>query len=254
MIYLSLALCHRASSQFFNITDGVWEDEYSKGKWDYISNVAIERARNSLISTFIETYGGADSISSKLHSKRKKDSAFFETKPLKVLDVGCGEGILLDFIRKDRPIQYVGVDISAKAIEIANSKRAKSSSTDDEMYFIQSSAYSFKPEERRFKDMKIENELHIPIKYDVIVFNEVLYYLRHKEIMKLYRSFLEPHGVVIISTFFKSNVNTIKDVIFADAKAEFKRTIDDFTLHGQTHKNQNWKKVPTSFQIGVFRN
>lgn len=253
-IYILIALTlHRVSSQFFNITNNVWEDEYSTGKWEYITNVAIERARNALISTFIETYGGTDSISSKQSSKRNKDSAFFEPKSLKILDVGCGEGVLLDFIRKDRPIQYVGLDISANAIELGKEKRtSRSNNVNDKINFLHSSAYSFNPLNGQ-KLFERDKELHIPTKYDVIVFNEVLYYLRHKEIMKTYRSYLQPHGVVIISTFFKSNVNAIKDVIFADAKEEFKQAVDDFTLHGQTHKKSNWRRVPTSFQIGVFR-
>ena len=53
--------------------------------------------------------------------------------------------------------------------------------------------------------------------FDVIVFNEVLYYLEHKKILELYRDILLPTGIVIISSFFKKDVNTIKDVIFQDA-------------------------------------
>ena len=93
LFHLFLAL-QPAIGQFFNITDSVWEDEYTGGKWDYIANVAIERARNSLISTFIETYGGVDSIAKKQNSRRKSGDKDMDTNgsTLKILDVGCGEG------------------------------------------------------------------------------------------------------------------------------------------------------------------
>ena len=84
-----LILFETTNSQFYNITKNVWEDEYAKGKWSYITNVAVERARNALISTFVETYGGINSI-----LKREKGQQSNEdiTSTLTILDVGCGEG------------------------------------------------------------------------------------------------------------------------------------------------------------------
>jgi 2-polyprenyl-3-methyl-5-hydroxy-6-metoxy-1,4-benzoquinol methylase len=82
-LLLLFVLSRDAAAQFFNISSSTWEQEYGSGKWSYIKNVAAERARNALIATFVDTYGGADS---------KKGGTPPPATVLSILDVGCGEG------------------------------------------------------------------------------------------------------------------------------------------------------------------
>ena len=44
---------------------------------------------------------------------------------LKLLDVGCGTGWLLDNLSKQRPVEYYGIDISENMLEKAKSKQIK---------------------------------------------------------------------------------------------------------------------------------
>ena len=93
-----------ASHQFYNISVAQWNKEYSKGDWKYLDAVAIERARASLIAVFYQTYshnGGGGQI----------------------LDVGCGEGVLSDYLTEQQKKDYTGVDISEVAINLAKEKR-----------------------------------------------------------------------------------------------------------------------------------
>lgn len=261
--------------QYFNISEQAWEEEYKQGHWTYIATNAAERGRSSLIGTFIESYGGPNSIH-RLEVLKNRNrggggggggaalgGGRAEPKT-DILDIGCGEGILLDFLRKHRNTSYIGVDISSKAIEIATKKYAElitssqqsqsqqRSSSNNEMAlrlvkFMKSRAENFNPQETQ--DVSTST---IPAKYDVIVFNEMLYYGDHLSLLKKYKALLKPHGIVIISVFFKSNLNGIKDTIFADAKTLFRRSLDEFTLHGLTRKRANWKQTPVSWAIAVF--
>jgi 2-polyprenyl-3-methyl-5-hydroxy-6-metoxy-1,4-benzoquinol methylase len=73
-----------------------------------------------------------------------------------ILDLGCGEGILQEKMRAYGYSRYVGVDLSAEAIAGASNRR------DDKTSFIAADAETYKPE----------------CSFDVIVFNELLYYLQ----------------------------------------------------------------------------
>ena len=71
-------------------------------------------------------------------------------------DVGCGEGILQQRLDGSKNSRYVGIDISSVAIERANANGTVRST------FMVSSIGSFDTEEG----------------FDVIIFNECLYYLQ----------------------------------------------------------------------------
>jgi SAM-dependent methyltransferase len=120
------------------------------------------------------------------------------------------------------------VDLSVTAVENAKIARGKGLPA-AQAVFIAADADKFNPEEY--------SSYGVPVQFDVIVFNEVLYYTEHKKMLLRYKAFLKPHGVAIISCFFKQNVNTIKDVIIADANV---RT----TLH---NTSPHTKPPPTSF-------
>jgi 2-polyprenyl-3-methyl-5-hydroxy-6-metoxy-1,4-benzoquinol methylase len=97
-----------------------------------------------------------------------------------VLDVGCGEGNLSRWLFESGNRRYMGVDVSRIAILEA---RAHSS---NEAQFEVADAATFDPGEQ----------------FDVIVLNEVLYYMAEPEaVLARYESFLAPGGVLIISMY-----------------------------------------------------
>jgi 2-polyprenyl-3-methyl-5-hydroxy-6-metoxy-1,4-benzoquinol methylase len=97
-----------------------------------------------------------------------------------VLDVGCSDGILQERIAYGR---YLGIDMFAKSIARASIK------ADARTRFLQADAETFAPDER----------------FDAIVWNECLYYLRHPiDVITRYRQYLAPRGVMIVSMFYQT--------------------------------------------------
>lgn len=94
-----------------------------------------------------------------------------------VLDVGCGNGGLARLIARDERIAYAGTDISSVAI--ASAREAV-----PEALFIEGDVSSLPPDSDR---------------YDIIVFNEVLYYMDPKTALPRYRAYAGPDTQVVIS-------------------------------------------------------
>ena len=117
-------------------------------------------------------------------------------KNISILEVGCGLGYVVDLIaRNNHSVEVNGSDISKKAIEIAKRK------------FPQ---YTF------FVNDITSDENAINRKFDIVIFNQILWYI----LEKLDRSFLNSHrilennGYLIISqAFFKSEQNYGKDIV-----------------------------------------
>ena len=57
--------------------------------------------------------------------------------------------------------------------------------------------------------------------FDVIVFNEMIYYVDHEETMNRYSKFLNPGGIFIISVWFSKKVDFLRKSIFDDAHRLF---------------------------------
>lgn len=96
----------------------------------------------------------------------------------RVLDVGCGEGLLLTCLGPG--VKYTGVDLSGQAI--ARARR----DFGDRAVFHEADATTFQPEGL----------------FDVIVFNESLYYMNDPGgVVRRYESFLAPGGYIIISMY-----------------------------------------------------
>jgi 2-polyprenyl-3-methyl-5-hydroxy-6-metoxy-1,4-benzoquinol methylase len=130
---------------------------YEGGKWDYV-NQPKELAHYSVIMGYLSYY----------------------THYGAVLDVGCGEGVLFDWMRSFSYSRYVGIDISQAAIDHALKKKTENS------IFIKTAIQDYKPEE----------------KFDAIVFSEVLYYLESPlQILKHYEAFLKDEGIFIVSMY-----------------------------------------------------
>lgn len=97
-------------------------------------------------------------------------------KEARILDVGCGKGALYHFLSDKQKTSYVGIDISEVAVAHAKSRGINA---------YVANAATFESEEL----------------FDVIIFNEVLYYLDYQEILRKYRGHLADRGVVIVSMF-----------------------------------------------------
>jgi SAM-dependent methyltransferase len=96
-----------------------------------------------------------------------------------VLDLGCGSGLLRRWLRSVGRIEYVGVDRSKTAIDAA-----KKEWTDGLTDFVAMDIATYVPDR----------------KFDVIIFNEVLYYLDQPgDILGRFGDFLKENGRFVIS-------------------------------------------------------
>lgn len=108
----------------------------------------------------------------------------------RVLDLGCGEGVLLEQIPPGARVDYTGVDFSQVAINVAVTKIRDASI----QRFVCADLETFEPPPGAA--------------FDVIVFNEVLYYLADpRAVVRRYRTSLAPGGLMIVSIFHQ-NVRT----------------------------------------------
>jgi 2-polyprenyl-3-methyl-5-hydroxy-6-metoxy-1,4-benzoquinol methylase len=203
LLPLAFPVCH-SKAQHYNISEELWDTQFSKGKWDYLTKDAVERARNSVIS-------GVFALSYAANGR--------------VLDVGCGEGVLSDYLTHKQRKQYLGIDLSKEAIKIASRRRPG-------LKFLQANALAYIPPEG--------------VTYDVIVFNEMLYYTDHKEILKKYstKQFLSKNGIIVISVWYNSKEDYLRASIFTAAKSLLE-SVDAVVLSGAT--------VDLKFQIEAFR-
>lgn len=134
----------------------VVDDEYARGRWDYLENLE-EMSRYAVISGYCK-YG--NDVSS-------------------VLDLGCGSGVLRRWLGPVEAIDYVGVDLSEVAIDMASREW-----TDGPTKFVASDVATYVPDR----------------KFDVIVFNEMLYYFeRPGDILERFAASLEENGRYVIS-------------------------------------------------------
>jgi 2-polyprenyl-3-methyl-5-hydroxy-6-metoxy-1,4-benzoquinol methylase len=139
------------------ISKSLWEEQYGSGHWEYLHTLG-ELGRFSVLVGYLHEL----------------------TPEGVVLDVGCGEG-LLNRRLKPHPSRYLGLDISAAAIE-----KARATATGP---FVCADAEQFVA----------------PDTYDVIVFNECLYYFNDPVgTVGRYASALRPGGILIVSTFLQS--------------------------------------------------
>ena len=99
-----------------------------------------------------------------------------------IMALGCGEGILLEHIQSIDYNRFTGMDFSKVSINKAKQLQQNKSE------FICADIHSFEPKEN----------------YDVIVFNEIFYYIHETEksnVLERMLSHLNDNGILIISIF-----------------------------------------------------
>jgi SAM-dependent methyltransferase len=124
----------------------------------------------------------------------------------KLLDLGCGFGTLLKHFKNEEYSSYVGIDLSSNVISKAKKRNYPKSK------FLTYNIQKFIPND----------------KFDVIIFNEVIYYLDDPlSELKRYSEFLTENGYFIISIYgvredlislFKENYKLEKQIIISDDK------------------------------------
>jgi 2-polyprenyl-3-methyl-5-hydroxy-6-metoxy-1,4-benzoquinol methylase len=99
-----------------------------------------------------------------------------------ILDLGCGEGILCERMTKSEYSYFLGMDFSSVSIQTANTLNLEKAD------FVCADIHSFHPKQ----------------KFDVIVFNEVFYYIHETEKLKVLNRMLEclnDDGLIITSIY-----------------------------------------------------
>jgi SAM-dependent methyltransferase len=130
-----------------------------------------------------------------------------------ILDVGCGEGILFRKLLSYGYSRYFGIDISGVALAtLAQYRDGKNS-------FLQVDAESYLPDES----------------FDVIVFNETLYYFHNPlRAVERYARSLRKEGVLIVETYVAS---TRAMSILKRLKANYALVDETRTIHESSSKS-----------------
>lgn len=168
-----------------------WEQEFKDNKWDYLSDIN-QLSRYSIIVGYFNFWFEDGSI----------------------LDLGCGQGLLLHRLNGINYKLYVGLDVSEEAV-----KRAANIATNKDK-FVCSEISSYEPDQ----------------KFDMIVFNESLYYLgKPIEVIKKYKNFLSKDGKIIISMWDNNERN---NKLWKDVDRSFK-VVDGLRLQ-KIQRKSSW--------------
>ena len=169
------------------VSGKIWEAQYRSGDWSFLRELD-QMTRYSVIAGYVQTLKREGSL----------------------LDVGCGEGLLLDRLCGGAYSKFVGIDISQTAIERAQEQRYPRS------VFTRVDAREFAADEQ----------------FDAIIFNEVLYYFPDPlEVSRKYCHWLKPDGLLITSLYGGSDRAR---AIARSMKKEY-RSIDEVEIinHGK---------------------
>lgn len=153
--WLKLLIDRRRRSDGLLQSAQTWEAQYAAGRWDFLAELS-ELARFSILAGYIS------------HLKPGG----------KVLDTGCGQGVLLRRLPKSCYSRYVGIDLSGSAISAAQEHGNERST------FLAADCEEYAPAEQ----------------FDVIVFNEVLCCLQDPlRTVERYTRSLSPNGLLLVS-------------------------------------------------------
>jgi 2-polyprenyl-3-methyl-5-hydroxy-6-metoxy-1,4-benzoquinol methylase len=121
-------------------------------------------------------------------------------KGINILDIGCGNGLFLEFLRNQEYKEIFGIDLSPENIEICK-KKGLNISKEDAFSFLNKTKKSF----------------------DLIVMNDIIEHIPKKEViqlLKLVRSKLNKDGIVLIKTLNMSNPISL-DTLYCDFTHEW---------------------------------
>ena len=145
------------------------DHEYASGGWDYLEG-AQELPRFGVVSAYCQAFARGG----------------------RILELGCGTGVLAERLDASRLGAYRGVDISATAIE-----QARTRVPDERFAFEAADIATYAPAGP----------------YDAIVFNEVLEYLDDpRATVARYWEAAAPEGVVIVSQYLSPTVTRTRRI------------------------------------------
>ena len=191
-----------------------WDAQWRAGQWSYMDKVAVERSKIAVMGVMGQLYSNASGS---------------------VLDVGCGEGSLADFLSEQQRAQYVGVDLSKEAVLSGRRKRPH-------LRFVHAAAHHFRPR----KEGRTT--------FDLVVFADMLYYVEYENVLRQYDEFLNPNGIVIISIFHHSEQLMYKNIF--DCAAKIFEKVDEVEVAGTTKKQAHGAEVvvtKVAFHIETYR-
>jgi SAM-dependent methyltransferase len=188
-----------------------WDREYESGVWDYLAEDG-ESARYSIIAGYVLRFVRFGSV----------------------LDLGCGEGRLLDALSLCWQGQYTGVDVSRAAID------------------------RISVPQREITSVRADLEEYSPTSvYDAIVFNEVLYYVASPvQVVRRYFQYLSPTGIVIVSMYRPPLLHawsTVVQGIWSGIDALPTHTVDAIVLRNAA-VNRTWEIRVLGHANRVLRN
>jgi SAM-dependent methyltransferase len=165
-----------------------WNRQYAAGEWTWLARPG-ELARYGVLAAYA-----------------------LELKPAgKLLDVGCGEGLLRDRLHPGAFTHYVGIDFEEAVRRAAH--RA-----DERTRFLVADMNFFVPD----------------MTFDTIVFNESLYLFRDvAEALQRYEAFLAPNGLFLISMHGGTKSHEIWDLL-----GERYAVLDEVTITNR--EGSNW--------------
>jgi 2-polyprenyl-3-methyl-5-hydroxy-6-metoxy-1,4-benzoquinol methylase len=154
------AIKHKWNTRILGARKRMWDGQYASGLGHQLNLPQEQEHHQTLVDFMVSAH-----------------------KNKTILDVGCGEGVLLDYLDRCGYQKYVGIDFSDVALRNA-SKRANS-----KVSFVSGLAESFVPEGQ----------------FDSIVFDESLYYFEDPlQVLHRYERYLAPDGVMLVSLFTKT--------------------------------------------------
>ena len=138
-----------------------WDQQFIRKKWDFLIDDQRNQGHIAIIAFLCQRLA--------------------ENRPIKILDIGCGNGALAKALGSlaTKNYEYYGLDISQAALDRLR---------------------NFLPNAKLILT-NAESPPILSVKFDLIVFSEVLYYLNFRKIFETYKNLLNSEGLVIISLY-----------------------------------------------------
>jgi len=144
----------------------------------------------------------------------------------RVLDIGCGRGLLLKYLPREVTRSYVGIDVSEAAIELARAQFPGG-------HFEVADAMIYEP----------------PHDFEVIVFNDSLYYFPFPEQqVERYARALTSDGVIVASMWRHAHAIRAWNRLRADFV-----TLDDVCVSRRYPNRRKWDIAALRPRVPTFR-